>query len=123
MIKKICIASLCSLMVACGSLDLGETAEAQVAPVSGFTGLYESFSCDQLYSEARRIAEQMEVLATDYKEDVQRSRLEFVGGVVYWPVLLFVDGESDPTTASEYAQLKSRLDSLVVWMEERSCKA
>lgn len=123
MIKKLCIAGLCSLMVACGSLDLGEAAEAQVTPVSGFTGLYESFSCDQLYSEARRIAEQMEALAADYKEDVQRSRLEFVGGVVYWPVMLFVDGESDPATAEEYAQLKSRLDSLVVWMEERSCKA
>ena len=123
MIRKLCLAGLCSLVVACGSLDLGEAVEAQAVPVSGFTGLYESFSCDQLYSEARRIAEQMEDLAADYKEDVQRSRLEFVGGVVYWPVLLFVDGESDPTTASEYAQLKSRLDSLVVWMEERSCRA
>ena len=123
MIKKLTIATLCSLMMACGSLDLDEAVETQSAPVSGFTGLYESFSCDQLYSEARRIAEQMETLAADYKEDVQRSRLEFVGGVVYWPVLLFVDGESDPTTASEYAQLKSRLDSLVIWMEERSCKA
>lgn len=123
MIKKIVVVALCGLVVACGSLDLGEAVEAQPAPVGGFTGMYESFSCDQLYSEAHRIAEQMEVLAADYKEDVQRSRLEFVGGVVYWPVMLFIEGESDPATAAEYAQLKQRMESLVVWMEERACRA
>jgi hypothetical protein len=92
------------------------------AAVGGFTGLYESFSCDQLYSEARRIATQMEALAVEYTDEVERSRLEFVGGVVYWPVLLVVSKE-DEGIAEEYAQLKARMDSLTVWMTDKSCAA
>jgi len=119
MFKKIIISGLCGFVMACGSVDVNDSPLA----VAGFTGLYESFSCDQLYSEARRVASQMEVLAGDYNDEVQRSRMEFVGGVVYWPILFFVDDNADEGAADEYAQLKARLDKLAHWMVEKSCRA
>ena len=123
MLKNIIISGLCGLMLACSSADVAKQVEAAVVPVAGFTGLYESFSCDQLYSEARRVASQMELLAADYNDEVQRSRMEFVGGVVYWPILFFVDSNADEGAAEEYAQLKARLDKLARWMAEKSCRA
>jgi hypothetical protein len=64
MLKNIIISGLCGLLLACSGADLVKQAgNAAVVPVAGFTGLYESFSCDQLYSEARRVAGQMELLA------------------------------------------------------------
>ena len=123
MLKNIIISGLCGLLLACSGTDLVKQTGAAVVPVAGFTGLYESFSCDQLYSEARRVAGQMELLAVDYNDEVQRSRMEFVGGVVYWPVLFFVDANADENAAEEYAQLKSRLDKLAHWMVEKSCRA
>ncbi len=123
MFKKIILGGLCGLMMACGSTDVARQVESESVVITGFTGLYESFSCDQLYSEARRVASQMELLAEDYSDEVQRSRMEFVGGVVYWPVLFFVDSNADEGTAEEYAQLKGRLDKLAYWMVEKSCAA
>ena len=123
MFKKIIISGLCGLVMACGSVDVAQQVESDSVVITGFTGLYESFSCDQLYSEARRVASQMELLAEDYSDEVQRSRLEFVGGVVYWPVLLFVDSNADENAADEYAQLRGRLDKLAHWMVEKSCSA
>ncbi|MDP6967614.1 MAG: hypothetical protein QGG88_00700 [Gammaproteobacteria bacterium] len=120
-IKKLVTGALCSLIFACTSVDVAQQAEKDPAVVSGFTGLYASFSCDQLYSEARRIAAQMEILATEYSDEVERSRLEFVGGVVYWPVLLVVNTQEDDGLAEEYGQLKGRMDSLTVWMADKSC--
>ena len=123
MFKKIILGGLCGLMMACGRTDVARQVESESVVITGFTGLYESFSCDQLYSEARRVASQMELLAEDYSDEVQRSRMEFVGGVVYWPVLFFVDSNADEGTAEEYAQLKGRLDKLAYWMVEKSCAA
>ena len=123
MLKNIIISGLCGLMLACSGADVAKQVGNAAVPVAGFTGLYESFSCDQLYSEARRVASQMELLAADYNDEVQRSRMEFVGGVVYWPVLFFVDANADENAAEEYAQLKARLDKLAHWMVEKSCRA
>ena len=95
MIRKLVTGGLCGLMFACTSVDVARQAEQNPAVVTGFTGLYESFNCDQLYSEARRIAAQMEILAAEYSDEVERSRLEFVGGVVYWPVMLMVSSEDE----------------------------
>lgn len=122
MIRQLAILSLCGLLFACASPDVAKQTNNSPATVGGFTGLYDSFSCDQLYSEARRIATQMEALAVEYTDEVERSRLEFVGGVVYWPVLLVVSKE-DEGIAEEYAQLKARMDSLTVWMTDKSCAA
>ncbi|MCP4790787.1 MAG: hypothetical protein GY881_11200 [Gammaproteobacteria bacterium] len=121
MIKKAFVGGLCSFLLACGSVDVAQ--QSVSAPIGGFTGLYESFSCDQLFSEARRVAGQMEVLVGDYSDEVTRSRMEFVGGVVYWPVLFFVDDSADQGVVEEYAQLKGRLDKLNHWQLQKSCAA
>ena len=121
MIKKLVIGALCGLILACTSVDVSQQANSDPTVVSGFTGLYESFNCDQLYSEAHRIAAQMEILATEYNDEVERSRLEFVGGVVYWPVLLAVDTKENEGLAEEYGQLKGRMNKLTVWLADKAC--
>jgi len=90
--------------------------------VPSFTASYNAFSCDQLYSEARRITEQMHDMAGVKDADAKMERLELIGGVLYWPVLLFVDGSSDSAAAqSEYEQLKGRLLNLSDWVSLKQC--
>ncbi len=87
-----------------------------------FTVGYDAFSCDQLYSEARRLAVQATDIAGVRDEDAQMERLEFVGGVLYWPVLFLVDGSGDSKAAQvEYEQLKERLVSVSDWMVTKDC--
>ena len=53
---------------------------------------------------------------------MKMERLELVGGVFYWPVLLFVDGSSDSQAAKdEYKQLKDRFLSLSDWVVNKQC--
>ena len=117
--KKLLLWLLAGLTVACSSAP---TNIAQEPAVPSFTAAYDAFSCDQLYSEARRITGQMHDIAGVRDEDVEMERLEFIGGVLYWPVLFLVDGSSDSQAAQEeYDQLKERLLSLTDWVAKRQC--
>jgi|TARA_B110001469_G_scaffold25522_1_gene26258 hypothetical protein len=92
------------------------------AKVPSFTAANNAFSCDQLYSEARRITGQMHAIADVRDENAEMERLEFVGGVLYWPVLLFVAGSSDSKAAQEeYNQLKGRLLNLSDLVISKQC--
>ena len=105
--------------VSCTNAPIGELVTPQVP---SFTAANDAFSCDQLYSEARRITGQIHVIADVRDEDAEMERLEFVGGVLYWPVLLFVDGNSDSKAAQEeYNQLKNRLLSLSDLVIKKQC--
>ena len=105
--------------VACTNTPMGEVGTTKVP---SFTAANEAFSCDQLYSEARRITGQMHAIAGVRDEDAEMERLELVGGVLYWPVLLFVDGSSDSKGAQEeYNQLKDRLLSLSDLVIKKQC--
>lgn len=107
------------LLVACTNAPSGEVSTTKMP---SFTAAYDAFSCDQLYSEARRITGQMHDIAGVRDEDAEMERLEFVGGVLYWPVLFLVDGSSDSKAAQqEYNQLKDRLLSLSDWVIKKQC--
>lgn len=116
---KLILLAVAGLVVACGSRSVSPP----VMPSSpSFTASYEAFSCDQLYSEARRITVQMRDIAGVRDADVEMERLEFVGGVLYWPILLLVDGSSDSKAAqAEYDQLESRLLNLSAWVVKAEC--
>ena len=117
--NKLILLVLAGLTVACMNTPNRVVTTATV-PV--FTAAYDAFSCDQLYSEARRITGQMHEIAGVRDEDVEMERLELVGGVFYWPVLLFVDGSSDSKAAKdEYNQLKDRLLSLSDLVVNKQC--
>ena len=117
--NKLILLVLAGLTVACMNTPSRVVTTATV-PI--FTAAYDAFSCDQLYSEARRIAGQMHDIAGVRDEDAQTERLEFVGGVLYWPVLFLVDGGSDSKAArEEYDQLKNRLLSLTDWEVKGQC--
>ena len=115
---------LVAAITACSDADIvNQVAREADGQDLGFTDLYTAFNCDQLYSEAQRISGQMQQLALDYTHGVQINQLEFVGGVVYWPVLLFVDANADTGAVQEYRQLKARLYHLSQRMTEHSCQA
>ena len=113
----------CLVLTACaGSPPRSTLLSDENAVVPSFTASYDAFSCDQLYSEARRITEQMHNIASVRNADAAMERLELIGGVLYWPVLLFVDGSSDSAVArAEYEQLKVRLLSLSDWVSQKQC--
>jgi|TARA_B110000902_G_scaffold34762_1_gene36921 hypothetical protein len=123
--NKIIMVLACMWLVACAnsasnsnpSLSNGATDN-----LPSFTVGYDAFSCDQLYSEARRITVQAKDIAGVRDEDAKMERLEFVGGVLYWPVLFLVDGSGDSKAGqAEYEQLKDRLLSLSDWMLTKEC--
>jgi len=121
--NKSIILVACMWLTACANpASKYDTATSQEASLPSFTAAYDLFSCDQLYSEARRITVQMTDISGVRAEDVQMERLEFVGGVLYWPVLFLVDGSSDSKAAqTEYNQLKGRLLSLSEWVVKKQC--
>jgi len=120
--NKIILLGLCGLLVACASAPAPTSTATEDASQPSFTAAYNAFSCDQLYSEARRITGQMHDIAGVRDADVVMERLEFIGGVLYWPVLFLVDGGSDSAAAqAEYDQLKARLLSLSQWVSSKSC--
>ena len=115
---------LIAAITACSDADIvNQVAHETENQDLGFTDLYLAFNCDQLYSEAQRISEQMQQLALDYAHDIQINQLEFVSGIVYWPVLLFVDASADTGAVQEYRQLKARLHHLSLRMTEHNCQA
>jgi hypothetical protein len=110
---------LAGFTVACSSAPAKDESTVEVP---SFTAAYDAFSCDQLYSEARRIASQMEEIASVRDEEAQMEQLEFIGGVFYWPALFLVDGSSDSKAAQdEYEQLKNRILSLSSWVLKKQC--
>jgi len=120
--NKVFIGAACLWLVACASPATKPSIGSEDGNLPSFTAAYDAFSCDQLYSEARRIAGQMHDIAGVRDEDAQTERLEFVGGVLYWPVLFLVDGGSDSKAArEEYDQLKDRLLSLTDWEVKGQC--
>jgi len=120
--NKIVIAISCVWLAACASPAPKPAIVSEEVSLPSFTAAYNAFSCDQLYSEARRITDQMHDIAGVRDEDTQMERLEFVGGVLYWPVLFLVDSGSDSKAAKEeYEQLKGRLLSLSDWVIKRQC--
>ncbi len=119
MIKKLSLLAVAGFMTACSSAP---TSLTPTASVPSFSAAYDAFSCDQLHSEARRIAGQMHEIAVVRDSDIEMERLELVGGVLYWPVLFLVDGSSDSKAAQEeYDQLKDRLLSLSNWVVKSEC--
>ncbi|MFT5929962.1 MAG: hypothetical protein ACI9GE_000145 [Oceanospirillaceae bacterium] len=119
MMNKLILLLLAGFSVACANSPSSTVATTSVP---SFTAAYDTFSCDQLYSEARRITGQMHDIAGVRDEDAQMERLEFIGGVLYWPVLFLVDGRSDSKAAQdEYDQLKDRMLSLSDWVLKRQC--
>jgi hypothetical protein len=117
--NKLILLLLAGFTVACSSVPAKVESTVEVP---SFTAAYDAFSCDQLYSEARRIASQMQEIAGVRDEDAQMEQLEFIGGVLYWPVLFLVDGRSDSKAAQdEYEQLKNRMLSLSSWVLKKQC--
>jgi hypothetical protein len=117
--NKLILLLLAGFAVSCSSAPAKDESTVEVP---SFTAAYDAFSCDQLNSEARRIASQMQEIAGVRDEEVQMEQLEFIGGVFYWPVLLLVDGRSDSKVAQdEYEQLKNRMLSLSSWVLEKQC--
>jgi hypothetical protein len=117
--KKFILLLLAGFTVACSSAP---TKDESTIDVPSFTAAYDAFSCDQMYSEARRITSQIQEIAGVRDEEAQMERLEFIGGVLYWPVLFLVDGRSNSKAAqNEYEQLKNRMLSLSSLVLKKHC--
>ena len=121
------VTSMVVLLSACASTgnNPSNKEKTQAEPVTlgkvSFSSLYSKFSCDQLESEAKRLAEQMNQLAQSYAADLENNRLVFFGSIIYWPILLINDAGTDPTIAAQYNQVEKRMQVLANEAATKGC--
>lgn len=73
---------------------------------------YQSYDCDQLSSESRRVADKTQSLYQSVKDKADTDAVQMgVGLLLFWPTLFFLEGGDGPE-AAEYARLKGEADAI-----------
>jgi hypothetical protein len=90
-------------------------ASAYVSPLQ-----YEGYDCSQLQNENARLAGRVSELGGTLDKKASNDNLKMgVGLVVFWPALLFLDG--DGPQASEYARMKGEHDAVQQVATRKNC--
>ena len=82
---------------------------------------YQNYSCDQLIQEGRSVSSRAAIASG--QQDKARSKDAVktgVGVVLFWPVLLFMDG--DGPKAAELASLKGQMDAIESAAIQKKCR-
>ena len=82
---------------------------------------YQNYTCDQLIQEGRSVSSRAAIASG--QQDKARSRDSVktgVGIVLFWPVLLFTDG--DGQKAAELASLKGQMDAIEQAAIQKNCQ-
>ncbi len=81
---------------------------------------YQNYTCSQLAEEGRRVSRRAAELAGNVDDKATDDAvLTGVGIVVFWPALLFIDG--DGPQAAEYARLKGEKDTIEQVAIQKNC--
>lgn len=92
-----------------------EIASAYVSPLQ-----YQDYSCKQLGAEMTRISSRAQQVAYEVNKNADGDSMAMgVGLVLFWPALLFIDGDSPQ--AQEYARLKGEFDALEQAAIKKDC--
>ena len=82
---------------------------------------YQNYTCDQLIQEGRSVSTRAAMASG--QQDKARSHDAVktgVGIVLFWPVLLFMDG--DGQKAAELASLKGQMDAIESAAIQKNCR-
>ena len=110
------LSGLMALAIAGCASKSSDIAPSYVSPMN-----YQSYTCDQLVQEGRSVSSRA-ALASG-QQDKMRSRDAVktgVGVVLFWPVLLFMDG--DGQKAAELASLKGQMDAIEQASIQKKCR-
>jgi outer membrane murein-binding lipoprotein Lpp len=113
--KYVLLSTLAALVLAgCASKSQDVTA-AYVSPVA-----YQSFTCDQLQQEAEGVSARAAVAAGQQDKARKNDQLKTaVGVVLFWPVLLFNEG--DGQNAAELSNLKGQMNAIQAASTKKKC--
>ncbi len=88
---------------------------AYVSPIT-----YENYTCEQISQEAARVSDRAaQALGVQKKKATGDAVKVGVGLVLFWPALLFVDG--DGATETEVARLKGQMETLEQVSIQKQC--
>jgi hypothetical protein len=112
--KLVGLSLSCILLAACASKS-ADIAPTYISPVS-----YQSYSCEQLQQEAQGVS-QRAVIASGQQDKARRGDVvkSTVGAVLFWPVLLFNEG--DGQKANEVANLKGQMNAIQQASVQKQC--
>lgn len=109
-------------LICASTLALGACAtppdKIEAAYVSPIT--YENYTCEQISQEAARVSNRAAEALGVQKKKAQGDAVKVgVGIVLFWPALLFVDG--DGSTETEVSRLKGQMETLEQVSIQKQC--
>jgi hypothetical protein len=108
------LGAMAFLVAGCAS----KSENIQASYVSPMT--YENYTCEQLGLEGRRVSARAAQVAGVQDENRQDDAVKTtVGLVLFWPVLLFNEG--DGQTATELASLKGQMKAIEETSIKKNC--
>tara|TARA_B100000676_G_scaffold260426_1_gene270098 strand:- start:349 stop:747 length:399 start_codon:yes stop_codon:yes gene_type:complete len=105
-LKNMMLVSVCAFFFGCAS-DPSSIPSQYVSEVQ-----YQSYDCEQLAQEARRVNSRVGDLYRQTKELADNDAAQMgVGLILFWPALFFLEGGDGPQ-AAEYARLKGESEAI-----------
>lgn len=104
-----------TLAVAACASKPSDIAPTYVSPVA-----YQNFTCEQLQAEAEMVSQQAAVASGQQEKHRKNDTVKTtVGVVLFWPVLLFNEG--DGQTATELSRLKGQMTAIQQASAQKNC--
>jgi len=112
--KTIAIAMCLSIAGCAGNPD--KMVPSYVSPIA-----YNNYTCAQLDVEEKKVSRKADELYGHLKKEADADAAQmFVGLVLFWPALFFLEGGDGPE-ASQYTQLKGKYKALTEAQKAKNC--
>mgnify|MGYP006910670466 CR=1 FL=1 len=114
--NKLVVGALSLSVVLAGCAKKADQVTASyVSPVA-----YSSYSCKQLETESRRIADRTAQLSGVQNKNAEKDAAVTAAAIIlFWPAAFFVGGNSENT--AELSRLKGELEALEVASNQKNC--
>lgn len=114
--RMVILAPVATALVLAGCAQNADEVQASyVSPLN-----YQSFSCQQIEQEARRVSARATQAAGVQDRSAQGDAVATgVALVLFWPALFFIDGDDE--TAAELARLRGEQDALEQASIQKNC--
>ena len=113
--NTILAASAAALLVSGCATNPRDIAPTYVSPVT-----YQNFSCNDLATEAQRVANRAATATGAQQQQATRDTVAMTAAiVVFWPALFFIGG--DRTNAAELANLRGQMQAIEEASRAKGC--
>jgi hypothetical protein len=115
MFKKLLVPFFLFFVISCAT-NPDKIASAYVSPMQ-----YAAYDCDQIALEQANVERRVAMLYANLKKDAKGDRWQTgVGVVLFWPVLIALEGGDSPATG-EYALMKGQYEALQTVAIQKKC--